>query len=115
MESSMDIGARIRYFRQLRGWSQEKLALQAGLNPAFLGHLERGLNSPTITTLEKIVFALGITLEELFAEQIAHADKKQQAIDRIHVLIQGRSAQEIERIADIVQSVIELLPQAPNT
>ena len=32
----MDVGARIRYFRRLRGLSQEQLALQAGINTAFL-------------------------------------------------------------------------------
>lgn len=35
------IGERIRYFRLSKGLSQEKLALIAGLNPAFLGHLSK--------------------------------------------------------------------------
>lgn len=51
----VNVGERIRYFRNLRGWSQETLALQAEINPAFLWHLERGLKSPTIKTPEKIV------------------------------------------------------------
>lgn len=49
----MNIGARIRYFRKLKGLSQEKLAWEAGINPAFLGELERGQKSPTLKTLEK--------------------------------------------------------------
>ena len=57
-----------RYFRKLKGWSQETLALQAEINPAFLGHLERGLKSPTVKTLEKIACALDISMAELFAE-----------------------------------------------
>ena len=57
MYCEVNVGERIRYFRNLRGWSQETLALQAEINPAFLGHLERGLKSPTIKTLEKIVRA----------------------------------------------------------
>ena len=51
----VNVGERIRYFRNLRGWSQETLALQAEINPAFLWHLERGLKSPTTKTPEKIV------------------------------------------------------------
>lgn len=66
--AQMNIGERIRYFRHLRGWSQEQLALRAGLNTAFLGHLERGLKSPTVRTVEKIANALEITLGELFAD-----------------------------------------------
>lgn len=42
MYCAVNVGERIRYFRNLRGWSQETLALQAEINPAFLGHLERG-------------------------------------------------------------------------
>ena len=68
MYCEVNVGERIRYFRNLRGWSQETLALQAEINPAFLWHLERGLKSPTIKTLEKIVRALDISLAELFAD-----------------------------------------------
>ena len=107
MEKTMDIGMRIRYFRQLRGWSQERLALQAGINPAFLGHLERGLKSPTVTTLEKIVYALEITLEDLFAEKIVEEDDRQRAVNRILYSISGLGAEEIDRLADVLQAVLD--------
>ena len=55
MYCEVNAGERIRYFRNLRGWSQETLALQAEINLAFLWHLERGLKSPTTKTPEKIV------------------------------------------------------------
>ena len=32
----IDVGARVRRFRHIRGLSQEQLALEAGINPAFL-------------------------------------------------------------------------------
>ena len=107
MEKTMDIGMRIRYFRQLRGWSQERLALQAGINPAFLGHLERGLKSPTVTTLEKIVYALEITLEELFAEKIVQEDDRQRSVNRILYSISGLGTEEIDRLADVLQAVLD--------
>ena len=34
---------RIRYFRTLKGFSQEYLALAAGINPAYLGLIERSV------------------------------------------------------------------------
>lgn len=37
------IGNRIRYFRLRNGLSQEKLALAAGMNTVYIGHLERKL------------------------------------------------------------------------
>lgn len=34
------IGLKIAYYRKLRGFTQEELAEQVGLTPAFIGHLE---------------------------------------------------------------------------
>ena len=39
------IGLKIAYYRKLRGLTQEELAEQVGLAPAFIGHLE----APNIT------------------------------------------------------------------
>ena len=63
------IGNRIRYFRLRNGLSQEKLALAAGMNTVYIGHLERGLQSPTMTTLDKIVEALNVSYSEFFSEE----------------------------------------------
>lgn len=104
----MDVGARIRYFRHLRGLSQEQLALQAGINTAFLGHLERGLKSPTITTLEKLVKALGITFEELFAEKTHTAEaQRETALNRLLLLVRGLSAAQLDQLSDIIQGILD--------
>lgn len=104
----MDVGARIRHFRHLRGLSQEQLALQAGLNTAFLGHLERGLKSPTITTLEKLVKALNITFEELFAEEISMSDQNRDAaMERLLLLVRDLPAEQLDKLTDIIQSVLD--------
>lgn len=34
------IGLKIAYYRKLRGFTQEELAEQVGLTPAFIGHVE---------------------------------------------------------------------------
>ena len=60
-----EVGAKIKYLRQKRGLSQEALALSCDMNPAFLGHVERGMRSPTLNTLQRICDGLGITLTEL--------------------------------------------------
>lgn len=108
MYQAINVGARIRYFRQLRGWSQEQLALRAGINPAFLGHLERGLKSPTITTLEKIICALDISMFELFSEDMPQNDRKQRELQRLQYAVQDLSADNIAKIASIVQNIVEL-------
>ena len=106
--AQVDIGGRIRYFRHLRKLSQEQLALQAGINPAFLGHLERGLKSPTITTLEKLVRALDISFEELFADDSSDSDLvREAAMRRLELLVRDLSAEQLDKLSDIIQSILE--------
>lgn len=106
--AQVDVGGRIRYFRHLRKLSQEQLALQAGINPAFLGHLERGLKSPTITTLEKLVRALDITFEELFTEEAPAPDQgKENAMKRLELLVRDLSGEQLDKLADIIQSILK--------
>lgn len=64
-EITSAIACRIKYYRHLRNYSQETLALQANLNPAYFGQVERGLKCPTIDTLYKISKALNVSLSEL--------------------------------------------------
>lgn len=39
-EKYRQIGLKISYYRKLRGLTQEELAEQVGLTPAFIGHVE---------------------------------------------------------------------------
>lgn len=40
VEKYRQIGLKIAFYRKLRGLTQEELAEQVGLTPAFIGHLE---------------------------------------------------------------------------
>ncbi len=111
LKSAFEVGKRIRFFRLLKGFSQEALALDAGINTAFLGHLERGLKSPTISTLEKIVQALGISFEDFFAdEKIRDSNDKDKAvaIERIFYLLKPLNAEDALKVADIVREIVSL-------
>ncbi len=69
MEACMitdDVGNRIRVLRKKEGLSQEKLALKAGLDRTYLAGVESGKRNATITSLEKIVNALDISLKDFF-------------------------------------------------
>ena len=66
MDVNKQLGMRIKYLRSIKKWSQEDLALEAGINKNYLSDLERGSRNPTVKVLDKISKSLGITLEELF-------------------------------------------------
>ncbi|OGP87448.1 MAG: hypothetical protein A2156_13420 [Deltaproteobacteria bacterium RBG_16_48_10] len=52
------LGARIRQMRQVRGLSQEQLALEAGLDRSYVGGVERGERNITFNSLCRIARAL---------------------------------------------------------
>lgn len=56
----------LRRLRVERGISQEKLAVDAGVDRAYLGGLERQTENPTVDLLDKIAEALALSVSELF-------------------------------------------------
>lgn len=58
-------GNELRKARTSVGLSQEKLALQVGLDRTYISMLERGLRQPTLTTLILLGSALDISGSEL--------------------------------------------------
>lgn len=54
------VGTNIRFFRQLRGMSQEKLGQLSGAERSYVGKIERGENNPTVAKAADIAKALGI-------------------------------------------------------
>jgi transcriptional regulator with XRE-family HTH domain len=60
------LGERIRYLRARKGWSQERLAHEAGLGRSFAGAIERGEKDIRIKTLCKVAGILEINLSYLF-------------------------------------------------
>lgn len=46
--------------RREKGWSQEALALEAGLHRTFVAHTERGARNISLDNLEKLAQALGV-------------------------------------------------------
>ena len=60
-----NLGLRLKYFRNLKGISQEALAFQIGVDRTYIGAIEQGSRSPSIYCLFIIANALDITLNEL--------------------------------------------------
>ena len=59
------IALKIKFERLKKGFSQEELALQAGLSRTSIWKIETGKVSPTVETLAKIAEALGIDFTTL--------------------------------------------------
>ena len=64
----MDILKRLNELQQQRGWSDYKIAKEAGLSPNTVSNVYRRNNIPSVTTLEAMCKAFGITMAQFFAE-----------------------------------------------
>ena len=62
------LGNAIRERRKAKGWSQEELAFQAGLDRTYIGSIERGERNIAALNLVKIANVLGIRTAELLEE-----------------------------------------------
>lgn len=65
---SRKIGGNLRKLREKNCITQEQLALDAGLNRAYIGYIERGERNPSTETLVKIAKALKISPKDLLPE-----------------------------------------------
>jgi transcriptional regulator with XRE-family HTH domain len=65
----MDVRSRLarnmKALRKARGWSQEALAGEAGLDRTYVSGIERRMKNPTVTVVERIAVALGCPLGAL--------------------------------------------------
>ena len=58
----MTVGEKIKYYRNIRGISQEMLGNLSGINPATIKKYEYGIRNPKPDQLLKITNALGISI-----------------------------------------------------
>lgn len=58
----------VRRLRMKAGISQERLAHEAGIDRAYMSELERGLHTPTLDTVYKLLPPLEVTFPE-FAQE----------------------------------------------
>jgi transcriptional regulator with XRE-family HTH domain len=58
-------GRRLRQIRELRGWSQERLAAEVGLDRSYVGGVERGERNISLENICKLAKALATKPAEL--------------------------------------------------
>lgn len=61
-----DLGIRIKNLRNNTGLSQEKFALQIGMDRTYFASVEAGKRNISLCNIQKIADGLGVSLSELF-------------------------------------------------
>jgi len=68
-QNFVDVGVRLREMRQERNKSMRALARDSGLSTNALSMIERGLTSPSVSTLYKLADALEVPITAFFRSQ----------------------------------------------
>ena len=66
MNIQQKYGIKVKKFRINKGWSQEKLALNADLDRTYIPSIEKGERNVSIVVIEKIAIALDVDIEDFF-------------------------------------------------
>lgn len=86
------LGKRIRDERTKLHFTQEKLAEEVSLSPAYIGQIERGERSVTLDKLAAIAVRLGVTIDYLLNDSVL---LREDASYRVFAqLMEGRSENE---------------------
>jgi len=64
MKAAALVAWNLRRLRVKLGLSQEALAVDAGIDRSYVGRLERGIENPTVETLDKLAAALAVSAGE---------------------------------------------------
>lgn len=66
MEIKSKIGNRIKELRDVKQMAQKDLAYASDLDRSYIASVENGQRNISIVNIEKIAFALGVSLKEFF-------------------------------------------------
>jgi XRE family aerobic/anaerobic benzoate catabolism transcriptional regulator len=96
------VGARLRSFREEKGWTQAELARRSGVSLRFLADVERGDGNASLLRLAELCDALGISLASIVAEAGPRIDE----IARFAALPR---AERVRRLAGVGRDSIALV------
>ena len=97
------LGQRIKFFRESRKFTQEKLAEMVGIDSKHLSRIENGRNYPSLETLEKILENLDVTYEEIFNFKLLAS--KSEFIEKITAKLPNLSTDNLKTVYLIINEL----------
>ena len=82
----MDIATRIKFYREQKGYTVNKLANMAGISQSYLRAVELGQKNPTVETLSELCWALGLSLRDFFDDDTLSRLREDALFEQIYKL-----------------------------
>jgi transcriptional regulator with XRE-family HTH domain len=102
----MDVGTRLKQFRELKGLSQGKIEGRTGLLRCYISRVENGHTVPSVETLEKFARALDMPLYQLlYEEEKPHKSPKTQAQEIDDWASRGKGSRILSKLQNALQKM----------
>lgn len=98
---AIEVGKRVKQYRENAGLTQNALATRAGVAPSYIPDIEKGKKCPTVQTLGYICFGLGITLAEFFRD----SDEQKELSATIQTLTARLSPKQQTLLLDFLKTI----------
>lgn len=105
MDVAKQVGEKVRYYRNLKGLTQEQLAEAVDTYGSYIGRLERGEQNVQLETLQRIADALQISIYALFDHPQFEHLQNQEWIWQTVRLLQDRPAGEQARAYRVLKEM----------
>jgi transcriptional regulator with XRE-family HTH domain len=101
------VASRVREVRLLQGWSQEKLAEEAGLSKDAVSRIERGDREPRLDTLVLIARAVGTSISRLldFQEPVSRSSAREQQLRSLEQALGQMDPWLAKAVVSVVQTI----------
>ena len=103
-----EIGARIRKYREMSGFSQKELAQKIGVSNSRVSNWEQGINRPDADILADICKALNVSPSELLDVRLSPEDLSEQ---ERKVIMAYRTKPDLRKAVNILLGIEELFFQ----
>lgn len=105
------VGRQIRRVRTDNAMTQQAFARRIGVNASYIGPLEKGLKSPSITTLERISQEFHVPIFSFFVDE---SIENEAFSDRIKALVASRPPDEQDFLLKTLEEMVKLLRKRPR-
>ena len=101
-------GRNIKNLRLSKKLTQEKVGELAGINPKYLGEIERGIKNPTAVVIYKLSQALGVSVAEIMSlDNYPCCSAKVNMLRDLERLFEGKDEKDIQKAIKILEVFFE--------
>lgn len=108
----MYIGERIKFLREKKGYTQEKLEEITDIQKGTISKYENGHNSPSAENIEKIADAFNVSIDYLFGRDIHITSEKDENYSMIVPNIDMKILKELHKLEN--EALLKFLREDPE-